>query len=68
MFKNLFQSSDFMTLPQITLIAFIAIFIGVWIWTFSKRRKPHYDRMAQMPLDDRMPKQDSPLDGREAGQ
>lgn len=51
MFKDFFASADFMTLPLVTLILFIAVFLSVVVWTFSKKRKPHYDHMSRMPLE-----------------
>jgi cytochrome c oxidase cbb3-type subunit 4 len=30
----------------------IVLFVGVWIWAYSKRRKPSFDAAARMPLDD----------------
>ncbi|MCA8972178.1 MAG: CcoQ/FixQ family Cbb3-type cytochrome c oxidase assembly chaperone [Planctomycetes bacterium] len=53
MWKDLFSSADFMSLPLVTLFLFIGVFVGVACWTFSKKRKSHYDVMAQMPLEGR---------------
>lgn len=27
-------------------------FIGIWIWAWRKQRKPVFNRMAQLPLED----------------
>ena len=33
-------------------IAVLAIFIGIIIWAFSKRRKTAFDEAARLPLED----------------
>ena len=52
MWKELFESGSLMDLPVLVMLAFMAIFVGVVVWAFSKRRRPHYDRMANLPLED----------------
>jgi cytochrome c oxidase cbb3-type subunit 4 len=34
------------------LIAMIIGFLGMWAWAWSKKRKPDFDRMAQLPLEE----------------
>lgn len=34
------------------LIAMIIGFMGMWAWAWSKKRKPDFDRMAQLPLEE----------------
>jgi cytochrome c oxidase cbb3-type subunit 4 len=34
------------------LIAMIIGFLGMWAWAWSKKRKPEFDRMAQLPLEE----------------
>jgi len=33
-------------------VALMILFIGVWAWSFSRRRRNDFDRAAQMPLED----------------
>jgi cytochrome c oxidase cbb3-type subunit 4 len=37
------------------LIALIVGFVGVWVWAWSKKRKPEFDRAARMPLEEDAP-------------
>ena len=30
----------------------LLLFLGIWAWSFSKRRKPDFDAAARLPLDD----------------
>jgi cytochrome c oxidase cbb3-type subunit 4 len=34
------------------LIAMVIGFLGIWAWAWSKKRKPEFDRMAQLPLEE----------------
>lgn len=34
------------------LIALIAGFAAIWIWAWSKQRKPDFDRAAHLPLEE----------------
>jgi len=33
-------------------VAFMAIFIGIWIWAWRKKHQPTFSRMAEMPMRD----------------
>ena len=35
----------------ITLVIFV-LFVGLWAWTWSRKRKPDFDEAAQLPLQD----------------
>lgn len=37
------------------LIGLIIGFVGIWIWAWSKKRKPDFDRAARMPLEEDVP-------------
>lgn len=52
MWKKLFEDGDLMALPQITLLAFVAIFVAVVLWVLRSARRSHYERMAELPLED----------------
>lgn len=52
MFTKLFESGVLLDLPIASMLAFMALFGGVVLWTSSRRRRPHYDRMSRLPLDD----------------
>jgi cytochrome c oxidase cbb3-type subunit 4 len=41
----------------LTLILFLA-FMTLWAWAWNKNRKPDFDRMARLPLEDREPTQE----------
>ncbi len=34
------------------LVALIIGFAGMWIWAWSRKRKPEFDRAAQLPLEE----------------
>jgi cytochrome c oxidase cbb3-type subunit 4 len=34
------------------LIAIFVGFIGMWIWAWSKKRKPDFDEAARLPLEE----------------
>jgi len=34
------------------LIAMFVGFIGMWIWAWSKKRKPDFDEAARLPLEE----------------
>lgn len=52
MFKELFASASLLDLPVASMFAFIALFAGVVLWVSARRRRPHYERMSQLPLQD----------------
>ena len=52
MLKELLQSSTVLDLPVVTMLFFIAVFAVVILRVLSRKRRPHYDRMARLPLDD----------------
>ena len=52
MFKELFSDCDILSLPVISMLLFLAVFIGMLFWVLAKKRKPYYDHMAALPLDD----------------
>jgi cytochrome c oxidase cbb3-type subunit 4 len=37
------------------LIMLMIGFIGLWIWAWSKKRKPEFDRASRIPLEDDTP-------------
>lgn len=37
---------------EIGLVIFIAIFVAIVVWTFSKRQKPVFDRARYLPLEE----------------
>ena len=41
------------------LIGLIIGFVGIWIWAWSKKRKPDFDRAARMPLEEDVPESES---------
>ncbi len=34
------------------LIGLIVGFLGIWLWAWSKKRKPDFDRAARLPLEE----------------
>ena len=43
---------SFGTLSGIVTAVLIVVFVGVWIWAYSKRRKSSFDAAARLPLED----------------
>lgn len=43
----------------LTLILFLA-FMTLWAWAWNKNRKPDFDRMAHLPLEDQDSTQEQP--------
>lgn len=41
-----------MTLPIIALIIFIALFVGVVVWSFMKRNQQTFKQAGSLPLQD----------------
>lgn len=35
----------------------LLMFVGLWIWSWSAKRKPDFERMANLPLEDDLPTQ-----------
>lgn len=33
-------------------VALLVLFIGLWVWSWSKKRSAMFDAAAQLPLDD----------------
>jgi cytochrome c oxidase cbb3-type subunit IV len=44
------------TLSGIVTAVLIALFVGIAIWAYSKRRKSSFDAAARLPLEDEEPK------------
>lgn len=34
------------------LVTLIIAFLGMWVWAWSKKRKPEFDQAARMPLEE----------------
>lgn len=30
----------------------LILFVGIWMWSWSSRRKPTFDEMSRLPLED----------------
>lgn len=43
----------------LTLILFLA-FMTLWAWAWNKNRKPDFDRMARLPLEEQDSNQEPP--------
>jgi len=46
---------DLNVLRGALLIALIIGFAGIFIWAWSKKRKPEFDRAARLPLEEDTP-------------
>ena len=33
-------------------VAVLALFIGLWFWSWSKKRQPEFDAASQLPLEE----------------
>ncbi|MCR9247808.1 MAG: cbb3-type cytochrome c oxidase subunit 3 [bacterium] len=52
MWKALFADGSLFTLPIVGMCIFIAIFLAVLVRVMQRSRKPQYDHMSTLPLDD----------------
>jgi len=52
MFQYLFGNNGLLDLPILGMLFFIAVFVVVLVRVLSRSRKAHYDRMAQLPLEE----------------
>ena len=43
---------DINVLRGVLLVVLIIGFLGMWAWAWSKKRKPEFDRAAQLPLEE----------------
>ena len=43
---------DINVLRGVLLVVLIIGFLGMWVWAWSKKRKPEFDRAAQLPLEE----------------
>lgn len=50
---------DLNVLRGALLIALIIGFVGIFIWAWSKKRKPEFDRAARLPLEEDFSEADS---------
>ncbi len=39
------------TITGVIIVLMLVTFIGIWIWAWRKKRKPTFDRLAQLPLE-----------------
>lgn len=49
--SELMSKMDLSAYPQVALIIFLAVFAGVLVRVFSRKRGPEYRRAARLPLD-----------------
>jgi cytochrome c oxidase cbb3-type subunit 4 len=40
------------TLSGIVTAILIVLFVGVWVWAYSARRRPRFDEAARLPLEE----------------
>ena len=54
MFKDLFSyaTTDVLSLPLLSMLFFLAVFVVVIVRVCARSRRSHYDRMARLPLTD----------------
>jgi hypothetical protein len=55
MLKELFGFSDLLDVPVFVMLFFMLIFGTVLVRILSRRRSPHYEAMAQLPLESMEP-------------
>ena len=46
------MSLDVGLLRGVLTAVLFAAFIGLWVWAWKKERKPEFDRIALLPLED----------------
>lgn len=42
---------DITTLRIVSTLASLAIFVGIWIWAFSKRNRDRFEEAARLPFE-----------------
>ena len=40
------------TLSGLVTAILIVLFVGVWVWAYSSRRRPQFDAAARLPLEE----------------
>ncbi len=40
------------TLSGIVTAILLVLFVGVWVWAYSSRRREQFNKMARMPLEE----------------
>jgi len=43
---------DITLFHSIWTVALFVLFIGIWVWAWSSKRKPDFDAAARLPLED----------------
>ncbi len=43
------------TLSGIVTAILIVLFVGVWVWAYSSRRRAQFDAAARLPLEEDVP-------------
>lgn len=43
------------TLSGVMTALLLLMFVGIWVWSWSAKRKPDFDRLANLPLEDDLP-------------
>ncbi|MBK8177677.1 MAG: CcoQ/FixQ family Cbb3-type cytochrome c oxidase assembly chaperone [Planctomycetes bacterium] len=52
MLQEFYKTSEWLTLPLITLVFFFVFFVAVLIWViFGMRNRHRLDRLARLPFD-----------------
>jgi cytochrome c oxidase cbb3-type subunit 4 len=42
---------DITTLRIVSTLASLAIFVGIWIWAFSRRNRDRFEEAARLPFE-----------------
>jgi cbb3-type cytochrome oxidase subunit 3 len=50
--SELMSNMDLAVYPQIALVIFLAVFAGVMVRVFSKKKTKDYEEASRLPLDD----------------
>jgi len=40
------------TLSGVVTAILVVLFVGIWVWAWSSRRKKQFEQMARMPLEE----------------
>jgi len=52
MLRDLISNSDFTIWPEISVVMFLAAFVGIFLWTYRRKAVKHYERMGRLALED----------------
>jgi hypothetical protein len=53
MYQEFFIQKGVLVLPIVAMLSFVLSFMAILLWSLRSAQKPHYDDLAQLPLNER---------------